>query len=868
MDRTGLSRKKLILKFLKLAGISGGIFVVALFLLLSLTALIFQNKIKEVFVETINQNLNTEVAVDNIRLDVIRRFPLASVTFSGISIPGKKDQTDETPLLLQADRIYFKFSLWSFLLRNYTIREVEINHASIHLSIDSRGNPNYRVWNSSEVEQDSEFAFDLKKVLLTSVHFVYHDQPQSSLIDLDIGKATMSGNFRNASYNLTARGNLMGNLVAIDSAVFIRERPLEIDMILQVDNNREFLFKKGILEVNQNVLELQGTIANLKEGLLFDTQIQGKQLQLGQLLTDLPESLLPYVQGYRGKGTLEADVKINGLLTAEENPYIQASFNISRGELTHRGSNLTLKKIQLNGLFDNGSKRNLTTSTLAFDQFYTTINKGELRGHFSMADFTKPRLDFNMFADADAGDLVKLFRIDTIQKASGRIQMDLNFKGGMSEKNRFTGQDFISARASGTLNYEDLKFEIKDNPLAFCEFNGALLFSNNDLVVENFSGHAGSSDFELKGYFRNVLPFLFLENEKINIVASLYSNNLNFNELLKHNVSEADTTYHLSFSDRIGFNLEANVVHLTFQKFEATHVMGQASLQNKRFLAQDLSFRSMEGQIRASGYIDGVRDDYFTVGCRARVQEVDINQLFYQMGNFGQTSITDEHIFGKMTADIDFSGRWTPNLAVDWNSIETTADMRVEQGALVNFEPLIALSRFLRVDDLDKVTFSTLENQIRIKEKKIIIPDMEINSSALNLKVSGEHTFENKIDYRIQVLLSEILSRKNRQRRNPQEQYGDIIDDGLGRTTLFLRVTGTTENPEFGYDAQGVREKMRDNLQQEGQNLRDAFRREFGGNEPSIEPIDSIPPETQRQGLFRRKKEKTKFEIEWDEGGP
>jgi uncharacterized protein involved in outer membrane biogenesis len=867
MEQTGLSKKQSTLKFLKIAGISGGLFITGLFLILSLTALIFQNKIKEVFVETINQNLNTEVAVDNISLDLIRRFPLASVTFSGISITGHDQLPEEDPLL-RADRVYFKFSLWNFLFRNYTIREVEINKAKVFLRLDPKGNPNYEIWKEKKEEQVSEFAFDLKKVLLTNVHFIFHDQKQNSLIDLDLGKVSMSGNFRNDSYHLSAKGNLTGNLVAIDSAVFIRQRPLDLDMALQVNENREFIFKKGLLEINQNAFEVQGTIVNLPEALQFETHILGKQLQLAQLLNDLPESLLPYVKGYRGKGTLQLDVNVNGLLNSEENPNIKASFNISKGELTHRGSGLSLKQIQLDGLFDNGHKNNLSSSMLSLKEFYTTINKGVLRGHFSLTDFTKPRLDFNMFADADAGDLVKLFRVDTIPNASGRIHMDLNFKGGMSEKNRFTGQDFVSARASGTLNYEDLSFEIKGNPIAFREFNGALLFSNNDLVVENFSGHAGSSDFELKGYFRNVLPFLFLENEKINIVASLYSNNLNFNELLKYSVSEADTTYQLKFSERVGFNLEANVVHLTFQKFEATHVMGQASLQNKRFLAQDLSFRSMDGQVRASGFIDGVRNDFFTIGIHASIQEVDINKLFYQMGNFGQASITDENIFGKMTADFDFGGRWTPELAVDWNSIETTADMRVDQGALINFEPLIALSRFLRVDDLDKVTFSTLENKIRIKDNKIIIPDMEINSSALDLKLSGEHTFENKIDYRIHILLSEILSRKNRQRRNPQEQYGDIIDDGLGRTTLFLRVTGTTENPEFRYDSQGVREKMRDNLRNEGQNLRDAFRREFGGNETPTENIVPDENQNQRQGLFRRRKEKTKFEIGWDEDGP
>jgi hypothetical protein len=295
--------------------------------------------------------------------------------------------------------------------------------------------------------------------------------------------------------------------------------------------------------------------------------------------------------------------------------------------------------------------------------------------------------------------------------------------------------------------------------------------------------------------------------------------------------------------------------------------MGRANLQNKRFLAQDVAFRSMDGQIMASGYIDGIRDDYFTVGCEARINGVDINKLFYQMGNFGQESITDEHIFGNMTADVQFSGRWTPTLDVDYGSIETIANMRVEQGALIDFEPMLALSRFLRVDDLDRVTFSTLENQIRIKDQKIFIPDMEVSSSALNLKLSGEHTFENEIDYRLQILLSEILSRKNRQSRNPQEQYGDIIDDGLGRTTLFLRLTGTTDEPEFRYDTQGVREKMRDNLRREGQNLRDAFRREFGGSQQPEAP-DSINAADTRENTRRRRRTDTRFEIEWDEDGP
>lgn len=873
MSLTGLRNRQLLLKFLKLAGISGTIFIVSLVVVLTIIALIFQDRIKGALLESLNRNLQTEVSVEKIRLDLIRRFPLASVTFSGIKVnEAGNHQPIET--LLEAQRIYLKFSIWRLVFGNYTISEVEISKASLNLRIFEDGSQNFRVWKiEPEDTTASNFAFDLKRVLLNEVRFVYNDKPGKHLIDLNIGRTTMSGNFRNESYYLSARGMLYANLLTIDSTVIAKERSIEIDMVLSVIENREFVFEKGNLKINENAFGVKGTFVNLEEGMFFDTQISGRQLSLGQLMADLPELVQPYISGYRARGSLEFEAGIKGPLTKTQKPDISATFRVSGAELLHRESGLNLNKLQFEGKFDNGQAQSLLTSTLSFRNFYTTINNGVLRGNFSMFNFSKPRLEFKLFADADAKDLVRLFRIDTISHAQGRINMDLDFTGGMSEKNRFTGQDFISARASGTFSYNNLSFSIKGNPLSFRQFNGSLLFSNNDLIVEKFSGHAGSSDFELKGVFRNVLPYLFLENEKIKVVANLYSNYLNFNELLKHSVSGSDTTYRLSFSERLGFNLETDVVHLAFRKFEATNVKGRATLQNKRFMAQDVIFRAMDGQVKANGYIDGTKNNYFDVGVIATVNGVDINKLFYQMGNFGQTSITDQHLFGKVTSDLKFTGRWTPTLEVDWKSIETTAKTRIDQGTIINFEPLTGLGRFLRIDDMSRVTFSTLENQIQIKDRKIIIPDMEIKSSAINLKLSGQHGFNNEIDYRVQVLLSEILSRKNRQNRNPQEQFGHIIDDGLGRTTLFLRISGTASEPVFRYDVQGVREKIRDDFRREGQNLRDAFRREFGGgSEPEAPASENIAPEPKpriRNPLRRQRQQNNeRFELEWDENNP
>jgi hypothetical protein len=144
---------------------------------------------------------------------------------------------------------------------------------------------------------------------------------------------------------------------------------------------------------------------------------------------------------------------------------------------------------------------------------------------------------------------------------------------------------------------------------------------------------------------------------------------------------------------------------------------------------------------------------------------------------------------------------------------------------------------------------------------------MEINSNAINIKLSGEHTFNNEIEYRLQVLLSDLLARNNRQNRNPQEQYGDIIDDGLGRTTLFLLVSGNIDDPVFKYDRQGLREKLRDDFRHERNNLRDVFRSEFGLRSSETLPDESTLPATQREKEQNdiRQREKGKFVIEWDD---
>ena len=99
-------------------------------------------------------------------------------------------------------------------------------------------------------------------------------------------------------------------------------------------------------------------------------------------------------------------------------------------------------------------------------------------------------------------------------------------------------------------------------------------------------------------------------------------------------------------------------------------------------------------------------------------------------------------------------------------SLNVNTQLKIEDGELIEFEPMYNLSDYVSLNELKNVKFATLENKIRIENEKVIIPEMEIHSTALSVHVSGSHSFNNIMDYRIRLLLSDVLGRKVKEKQS------------------------------------------------------------------------------------------------------
>jgi hypothetical protein len=126
---------------------------------------------------------------------------------------------------------------------------------------------------------------------------------------------------------------------------------------------------------------------------------------------------------------------------------------------------------------------------------------------------------------------------------------------------------------------------------------------------------------------------------------------------------------------------------------------------------------------------------------------------------------------------------------------------------------------------------------------------MEIKSSALSLFISGTHSFNNDIDYQIKLLLSELISKKARKRDANLDKQLLVEDDGLGRTTLYLKMDGTVDDPNIYFDKIRIKEKIKTEIKKEKEAIKKIVKEDLLNQK-----TDSI-----------KKQEKTEVILEWDD---
>jgi hypothetical protein len=805
--------------------------ILIFFLLLISSAIIIiyfnQDSIKKYIVDQINKQLATEIKVKEVELSLFQKFPYVSLTFTDVTAKDAIKSANKGELL-KAENIYLQFNIWDLYNKNYRIRKIEVKNGFVNLMVYSDGSDNYHFWKKDTVPNKS-FSFDLQKLAFDNVTIRYKNFYSNQDYSAVAKNLLLKGKFGSDHYSMYVNGDLLINYINVSGVNYFPSRNTTIDVVLNIDQNTNtYTFNEGGVNFGNLKFDVKGNIVYNDTKHLLDLQVKGTEFKLQSLLDEVPAVYKKYFDNYTGKGEFYFTANIKGSCLGDDLPVISVNFGISNGQLSKKSSDVALDDVSFTGEFTNGNAKSVTSSVLKISNFHTKLRSGIFEGSLNISNFHQPEFSLVLNSKIDMKDLQEFLKIDTISSLSGNMEIKVSFHGRVDSSGAFTANDFINSSTSGTLKIGKAEIGFHNDTKKFTNINGDFRFNNNDLIIDKLSGIVMNSDFLIKGYFHNLLSFLFLKGQKLEIDADLTSVNTNLAELLESNTTASDTTYKLKFSDKIDLKMNINISKLEFHKFTATNIKGLIRLRNKQLLANPISFNSMDGSISGLVMVDGSQDGKLLLSCDGKVIKVNVNKLFHDFDNFGQNSMKDENLRGLVTSNVQFAGVWSSNLKPDIPKMYALCDIKIENGELLNFAPMKSLSRFLKVSDLDDIKFATLNNNIEVKDRVVHIPAMEVKSSALNIIASGEHTFDNVIDYHLRLLLSQLLSQKAKKAKKENEEFGVEEDDGLGKTNLYISITGTVDNPVCTYDAKGVKAKLAVDYMKEKKNLKNILNDEFG----------------------------------------
>jgi hypothetical protein len=235
-------------------------------------------------------------------------------------------------------------------------------------------------------------------------------------------------------------------------------------------------------------------------------------------------------------------------------------------------------------------------------------------------------------------------------------------------------------------------------------------------------------------------------------------------------------------------------------------------------VSRNIKFHSMGGDMTLTGIVDAKNNKAIDVVSTFKLNGIHVDSIFYVFENFDQDFIADKHLKGQTYADVELELALNQNLKLYQETLVSNITASIANGELNNFEPMKKLNKFLNDEGLSRLRFSDIKNDIHIENKTVYIPQMEVRTNVTSIKVSGTHTFDQRIDYRI------IAPLRNNKNVNMVEAKEALQEDGSGQSKLYLKIVGTADDYRVLYDAESVKKKIASDLKKEVKELKDAFK--------------------------------------------
>jgi hypothetical protein len=786
--------------------------IAVLFISISVSIYFFKDRIIQQFIAEANKNLGTPVKIGKIDISAWSNFPDLGIVFQDVYV--EDSHPGLYPLFTARSVSFFMnpIDAWNGI---YIIRDLRVDKSETHLKIDEQGKSNFNI--AKKETGAGSISFDLRNVRLSKSKVSYHDLKLLQHFDFESAKLSASVNLSKNIYHIEAEGDVLAEDISLSGYRLLHNKKLLIQASLEYDD------KNKSINLNPSQISFEESLFNLNGNYVFknysqiDITAKSKDATLQTILSLLPEQFSNRFKEYKSTGNIYFDLTLKGEISETKNPLLSIAFGLKNAELVHPKFKSRLQNANMEGSFATPSLKDFSSAKLFLKNIEGKLNDQPVKANFSVADFTDPVVDVQFHGKLEAASIVNFYPIDDLADLSGMVEADFSLAGKLSNlKKKSTARQ---VKVQGVINLKQVGFSLENRKIGFRNLDGAMQFNNNDIAMSNLKGKIGNSDFLLNGFLKNVIPYFLFEGQPIGIEADLKSDFIDLDQSLAWGLGVTGSKdFGFSISPDLHLNFNCDVREMKYKKFHPAQIKGNLLVKNQTAISRNITFKAMGGDLSVNGMVDARAKNKLEVSSSFKLNSIHLDSIFYVFDNFYQTFIEDKHLKGKAFADVNLEMTLDRGLKLFSNTLVADISATIKDGELNNFDPLQKLNRYIDDETLNKLRFADLKNDIHIENRTIYIPQMEVKSNATTITLIGTHTFDQRIDYRV------VAPLRSKKKIDPDEAFGSIEDDGHGRSKIFLKIIGTTDNYTVSLDKDALKKKITADLKKEVKELKDAFK--------------------------------------------
>ena len=773
--------------------------------LLLTTTIIIKNligeKIENTVINQINNQINSELSLKEIDFSLLTQFPYASVNIDDLFVVEAEGFNNDT--LIYSKKTYVKLSIYDLIFNEIDIKQITISEAKINIKFNDKGKPNFTI---IKTHQHSNNKLNIDKILIEKSNLQYITKQMNVKLYM---KKTLIRPLKN---QFLVDANIFSEKFIVNKINYIKNKHVDINTPIYIKEDSIIFQKLSEINIEGVLIKPFGKIINNN---YIDINFSCESQKIEDIIKHTPEHLKAIYTSFNANGLLSCNGKIKGYINKIRNPKLDVTYSIKNGSLQIKESSFNLQEISLSGNISNGNDNNFFTTEINANRFNAQTKNGTINGQFKLSNLNNYYLNTIFNSTWDLKEINRYFESFQLPEMNGKIIAETKYIGHISFDSSFPTK-FIKGDHVSKSKFENVTFQYNNLNYNIKEIE--CLFENKIIDIYKSNLTIADSDLRFKGKIINLIDNLITKKDSIIINGNLESTYIKLDELIyanQTNNSAANT------SDWIDLKLISNISNLSYNQFIASNITGKLNYKNLTLTGKSFAFNSLNGNVISDFKFYKSKNNSYKLFTQTDLEKLNIRNTFITFNNFQQDFITSEHIKGEASAQIQMQASWDDKFNFITEDLSLKSYLIIEKGELIRFKPLENLSNFVSIEDLKEVRFSTLENTIEIDDNIVKIPNMEIKSSALSVFISGTHTFAQKIDYRIKLLLSEIISTKFRKKNTQiqETEFGEIQKESKIFNTIYFKMTGDADDPYVSFDGLRFKEDIKKSIKKEQETI-------------------------------------------------